>query len=238
MFRRWIEGVLQSVLAAIIVAIIPGVLVTYLAHIQSAWTKPLLLGLCAAVLIMVFVLAADAIRRLPPRRVIPTLKNIDSCVRGWLDNFHCSVKKSPVDTAHFRYEVTVDSGIKMLVGRTKDDFDDYIQIRADMNPTEDDLRHFNVLSELEKAIVIGNIRLELARRYVGYRNLSHPLKDFYMSKRVPIRESLMEHEFMAAIDEVESASHSVMFVFALEIAKTGKLSGDTPRKELEIVDTL
>ena len=188
--------------------------VTYLSHIQSVWTTPVLLGLCAAALTVFVVLAIDAIRRLPPRRVIPNLKNIESCVRDWLNNFQCSVKKSPLETAYFRYLVTVDSGTKMFIGRTMGDLQNYIQLRSDMNPSPSDLEHFNSLSEIEKGVVVGSIRLELARRQVGYRNLSISLDNFFISKRIPIRESLTEHEFISAVDEVEAAAHSVMFVFA------------------------
>ena len=210
---------------------------TYLSHIQSVWTTPVLLGLCAAALTVFVVLAIDAIRRLPPRRVIPNLKNIESCVRDWLNNFQCSVKKSPLETAYFRYLVTVDSGTKMFIGRTMGDLQNYIQLRSDMNPSPSDLEHFNSLSEIEKGVVVGSIRLELARRQVGYRNLSISLDNFFISKRIPIRESLTEHEFISAVDEVEAAAHSVMFVFALEIIKMGKLIANesTEIKKLDII---
>jgi hypothetical protein len=196
------------------------------------------MGLCATAVAMIVLLALDAIRRLPPRRVIPNLGNIESCVRDWLNNFQCSVKKSPVETAYFRYLVTVDSGTKMLIGRTKGDFQDYVQIRSEMNPSPSDMAYFDSLSDIQRAVVVGNIRLELARRQVGYRNLSIPTNDFYIFKRIPIRETLTEHEFINAVDEVEAAAHSVMFVFALEIIKTGKLIADEPLAEMKKLDTI
>jgi hypothetical protein len=120
----------------------------------------------------------------------------------------------------------------MLVGRTKDDFQDYILIRSDMSPTAEDMSRFNSLSDIEKAVLIGSIRLELARRNVGYQNLTIPGDNFFISKRVPIRETLTEHEFIAAIDEVEGAAHSVALVFGLEVVKAGKL----PQKMIEATD--
>jgi hypothetical protein len=231
MFRRWAEGTLQSILAALIIALVPGTVVAYLVRIQSSWSGPILMGMCAVALGMFIVLALDAIRRLPPRRVIPNLKNIESCVREWLNNFQCAVKKSPVETAYFRYLVTVDSGTKMLIGRTKGDFQEYVQVRSDMAPNAEEMANFNKFSDMERAVVISNIKLELARRNVGYRNLNIPLHDFFIFKRVPIRESLTEHEFIAAIDEVEAATHSVSFVFALEILKLGNLPVTEPKKE-------
>lgn len=238
MFRRWAEGTLQSVLASLLIGLIPGAVITYLFRMQSSWTSPIFMGMCATAVTMVILLAVDAIRRLPPRRVIPNLKNIESCVRDWLNNFQYSVKRSPVETTYFRYLVTVESGTKMLVGRTKNEFQDYIQIRCDLCPTVEDMAHFNSLSDIEKAVLVGNIRLELARRSVGYQNLSIPADNFFISKRIPIRETLTEHEFMAAIDEVEAAAHSVGFVFALEIAKMGKSPAIEPGKEAKQLDSL
>ncbi|HEY6768008.1 MAG TPA: DUF2299 family protein [Candidatus Sulfotelmatobacter sp.] len=230
MFRRWAEGTLQSVVGALIIALIPGAAVTYLSHIQSAWATPVLLGLAAAALATIIILSLDAIRRLPPRRVIPSTTNIESCVRDWLNNFQYSVKKSPQDNTYFRYLVTVDSGTKMLVGRTKGDFQDYVQIRADVVPGPSDLEQIASLGLSERAALIGNIRLELARRKIGYRNLGLPANDTYIFKHIPIRESLTEHEFIAALDEVEGAAHSIGLVFVIQLMKTGKLSDESIKR--------
>jgi hypothetical protein len=238
MFRRWAEGTMHAVLGAIIFSLIPGAFITYLVREQSSWSGPILMGMCASALAMIIFLAIDAIRRLPPRRVIPSLRNIESCVRDWLNNFQYSVKKSPFETAYFRYQVTVESGTKMFIGRTKNDLQDYIQVRCDMSPTESDMSYFNSLSDLQKGVIIGNLRLELARRSVGYQNLTLPADNFFITKRIPIRETLTEHEFIAAIDEVEAAAHSVMFVFALEIVKTGKLPIAVQTNEPKKLDTL
>lgn len=237
MFRRWLEGTLQSILGTVVIALIPGAVVTYLSHIQSAWTTPVLLGLCATSLTAIIVLSVDAVRRLPPRRIIPSTTNIESCIRDWLNNFQCSVKRAPLENTYFRYLVAMDSGTKMLVGRTKGDFQDYIQIRADVSPGPDDIERISTLSELEKAALLTNIRLELTRRKVGYRNLAFPAKEIYIFKSIPIRETLTEHEFVTALNEVEAAAHSIGFVFALELIKAGKISAESLKAAMSPVVT-
>ncbi|HEY2016169.1 MAG TPA: hypothetical protein VGH38_21850, partial [Bryobacteraceae bacterium] len=94
------------------------------------------------------------------------------------------------------------------------------------------------LSDIERAVVVGNIRLELARRSVGYQNLEIPGDKFFIAKRLPIRETLTEHEFVAAIDEVEAAAHSVQIVFGLELVKMGKFPSSESRKEAKQPDAL
>jgi hypothetical protein len=126
----------------------------------------------------------------------------------------------------------------MLVGRTKNDFQDYLQIRCDIVPSTEDMAHFDILSDIDQAVLVGNIRLELARRNVGYQNLAIPADNFFISKRIPIRETLTEHEFVAAIDEVEAAVHGVGIVFALEVVKMGKLPATSTKKETKQLDSL
>jgi hypothetical protein len=224
MWKRWTETTLINIVSVVIIALIPAGIMAHLLRIQSGWSGPLAGGVGVFAMAAIAILALDAMRRLPPKRVIPNLKNIESCVRDWLNNFQYSVKKSPNETTYFRYLVTVDSGTKLLIGRTKDEFQEYVQIRADMRPNTTDMESFNALSDLQKAVLIGSIRLELARRNVGYRGLTIPADDFYISKRIPIRETLTEHEFIGAVDEMEAAAHSVSLVFALEIVKSGTVT--------------
>ena len=60
-----------------------------------------------------------------------------------------------------------------------------------------------------------NLVLELARRNVGYSGAPLPPQDFYIFKRVPITASLTEHDFINALNEVESAAHAVGIVFGI-----------------------
>ncbi len=219
MFRRWTEGTIQSLLATLIVALIPGAAVTYLVKVGSVWAVPLMMGLGAAVLTAILVLALDAIRRLPPKRVVPTTSNIERVARDWLDNFNVAVQRSPNPLCHFRFMVTVDSGTKMMVGRLKETHQNYVVIRSAIAPTDDDLKQIESLAPDQKNILVGELRLELARRHVGYENLALPVKDFAIFKRVPITESLNEHEFIAALDEVEAAVHAVSLVYGLFVAR-------------------
>lgn len=230
MFRRWTEGTLQSILASVIIALIPGAVVTHLVRIQSGWAGPVMMGLCAFTVTMFAILALDAIRRLPPRRVIPTLKNAESCVRDWLDNFRVSVQKSPLSTAYFRFLVTVESGTKMYIGRPRETFEEYIVIRSEITPSDSERTTIENMDEGERALFILHIRLEMERRHVGYSNLTWPITGpLVIFKRIPIRETLTEHEFIAAVDEVEASVHCVGTVFGMALIK----ATTTPQQNLD-----
>ena len=125
------------------------------------------------------------------------------------------VKNAPLPTTHFRLIVEVDSGTKLLVGRVKSGLTEYLLIRADLQPQGEDLRVLEALDEDSRTRLILEVRLELARRNIGYSGLQFPPEDFNIFKRLPINESLTEHEFLKAIDEMEAAVHATMIVFLM-----------------------
>jgi len=180
MFRRWAESIGQGLLVVVIVAFLPGWFVAYLARIQSTWTYPVLIGIAASALVSVGLLAILAIRRLPPKHLIPTVNNIENCVRTWLDHFHAGVKVSPDENCYFRVLATMDSGTSMLVGRLRGEYSEYVLVKADIKPTTEELATVQALSERDRQRIIVSIRLELARRYVGYSGLQLPADEFHI----------------------------------------------------------
>ena len=100
--RRWTEGISQNLLVTLAFAAIPGGAVTYLSHMNSVWATPALRGLEAAFFVSITVLAVKGARRLPAKRIIPTVKNIESCVRLWLDHFRVGVRNDPQPAMSFR----------------------------------------------------------------------------------------------------------------------------------------
>lgn len=220
MFRRWIEGTLQGVLATVLVALVPGAVVTYLAKIGSTWTEPILLGLGAAALVSIVAVSVNAIRRLPARRIIVDLENVESSVRLWLSNFRVSVKNDPVAEAHFRLAATMDSGTVMTVVRPRGEFSHYIIIRSDITPTPDELKAIDGFPEDEAERMFVEIKLQLSHFRVGFSALGK--NPFHVFKRLPIDDALTEHTLMAALDEVEAAMHSVSAMFYLGLQRNKK----------------
>jgi hypothetical protein len=216
MFRRWIEAIGQSVLATVLLALVPGAIVAWLVKIQSAWATPLLWGLAAALMMALIVVIVRANLRLPPKRLIPNTKNIADCLRTWLDNFNYGIKNSPDPAAHFCFLVTTESERKMLVARLKEDTNsEYVFIKAIIGPSPEEIASLNKLTDAQRARLLLVLKLELSRRQIGYRGLVFPPNDFFIFKRIPISTSLTEDEFIKALDEVEAALHGVFNLGAL-----------------------
>jgi hypothetical protein len=217
---EWGKSIGQGILTTIILALIPGTVVTYLAHVQSVWTGPVLEGLVAAFLCACILIMIRAWGHLPPSRVRPNSKNIESCVRSWLDNHRVSVKNDPSPESHFRLRVTLNEKTMTIV-RMRDESEDYVQILADLG-THGDNKLLELFNSDEIAQTIWNIQLELARAQVGYSGLVNPPDNFMIFRRVPIHHNLTEFIFISMLGSVEAAMNLVMLMFVSARAQASK----------------
>ena len=138
MVKRWIESILQNVVATVLIALVPGAGIAYLARIGSQWTTPLLLGGLAAALSS---LTAFLLRRqigLPIKRETVSIENVEDLTRVWLNNFRVGIKNDPLPEASFRFLVTMDGGMQLIIGRPRNEFSDYLIVRHDIAPTPDE----------------------------------------------------------------------------------------------------
>lgn len=234
-WREWGKSIGQNALFTVLWALIPGGLVTYLAHVGSVWTIPALKGLGAAVMAVGIIFGTKAMSRLPPRRLMPSTENIESCVRTWLDNYRVAVKNNPKPEAFFYFFITLDSGDQLIVSRIKNDYPEYVHIVAHLAATEDERKIIDQFSEYEKNQLLLNMKLELARAKVGYGGLVDPSASFHLFRRVPIHHNLTEYTFMAMIAEVEAAVHLISIVFqrAQYEAKSKPLKDEPPPLQLK-----
>jgi hypothetical protein len=212
-WRTWSESVGQSFLSTVLVALIPGVTVAWLEHIKSVWAAPALYGLGAMVLASVILLAIRATVTLPPKRLVPTTKNIEHCVRFWLDNYRVGVRNDPTSDAHFRLRLTLDSGSYLTVIRSTNDYPDYIQIFSFLGMHGDDKKLLEQFTDAERTQIFLDLKLELARAKLGYSGLLDPPENFHLFRRVPIHHTLTEYAFMSTVHEVEAAMNLVGIVF-------------------------
>ena len=206
--QRYAEGIVISIISTAVIA-----LVAFLYHIASPWFGAIFYGTVAGSVVLVAGIVVMMLRRLPRPRVIPSEKNIESCVRLWLDNNHFSVQSDPKDDLHFRLTVTGDSGKIMTIFRSKGRLSEYVEIQADLGIRGDSIKLLDFFSAEEKEQLHYDILLELARAKIGYAGFTMPPENFYLFRRVPILPSLTEFYFLAVIGDVEAAVNLVVLMF-------------------------
>jgi hypothetical protein len=206
--KRNSEAIATGLLVCIIWAA-----VAYLAHIAFPWFQPLFYGLAAASAVCVAIVAVMILRRVPHPLMVPSSKNIETCVRSWLDNYKVMVKNDPFPDAHFRLRITLDGGTHLIIIRSKSDYPDYVQIVCDLGMRGDDKKFLERFTEHERTQMMFDMKLELSRAKVGYSGLIDPPEKFHIFRRVPIYPTLTEFAFMSMIGDVEAATNLVRVIF-------------------------
>lgn len=203
------------------VVVVGGATTTLLARYLSNWATPALYGLAGSALLSVTIVALKAIARLPRRRPVTDLENIESEVHRWLDNFRVTVKNDPITEAYFRFIVTLDSGTKVVVGRPRGELSGYILVRGEVILGPEDQKMIAALSQDEVADLLLELRLELARAKVGYSGLALPIDTIAIFKRIPISEALTEDAFFNKLEEVEAALNTVGIISVKGFRRNG-----------------
>ena len=206
--QRYAEGIVIGVLTACILT-----LIGYLNHISSTWFWPFFYGLIASSLFLIVCFVFLLLKRVPRRQVIPSSKNIESCVRTWLDNHKVAVKNDPYPEGYFRFRVTLDGGVILTILRSRSDYPEYVQISCDLGIRGENIKLLEQFTEDEKTEILFDIKRELARARVGYSGLVNPPENFMIVRRVPIYPTLSEFAFMSMIYDVEAAVNLVANVF-------------------------
>jgi hypothetical protein len=206
--KRYGEGIVIGLLGSAVWAV-----VAYLFHEGSPWARPMFYGLVAASVPLTVYFGFVIARRIPKQKVVPTTENIESCVRAWLDNHKVTIKLDPHHDYYFRYRLTLDSGCYLTVYRSQVEYQEYVQIVCNLGTSVDEQKLLEQFSDREKAQLMFDIRLELARAKVGYGGLVYPPENFHLFQRVPIYPTLNEFVFMSMIGNVEAARNLVSLVF-------------------------
>jgi hypothetical protein len=203
------------------VGVAMAVLVAYLFRNGSPWAAPVLYGLCALAATSFGAYALKATWRMPSRRAIPDEKNIEMLVRTWLDNWRVTVKSDPNPESYFRLIATMDSGTSMVIGRVLGVLSNYLILRHDIVPTAAEFELLNRLPPGQCGRIFSEIRLEIARSHVGCSAIGSRPEPFNIWKRIPINEHLTEHAFIAAMDDIEAASHALANIFLIGLQRNG-----------------
>jgi len=234
MVRKWIESILQGILASIIFAIIPGGFVVYLAHVKSEWAIPILMGLGATAMCSVSLIGISGFRRLPPKKEVTTVETVERQIRAWLNNFRYAVQNDPNPFAFFWLIITTSAGVRMSVGRLKEDmFRDYIVVRTDITATPEEAAFLAGLSSQELGRILLELKIELARARVGSSPIQLPsVGTFSIFKRVPINDSLTEHVLVGMIDDLEAAFSAAGSVVILGMQRNNWPVLPAPAKQI------
>jgi hypothetical protein len=93
------------------------------------------------------------------------------------------------------------------------EYQDYVQIVADLGIRGENKKLLEQFTEDEIAQVLWDIKVELARAQLGYSGLVNPPEQFFVLRRVPIHHNLTEFMFMSMVGSVEAAMNLVGLMY-------------------------
>lgn len=161
--QRWSGAIVTGLIVCVVWA---GI--ALLAHIASPWFWPLFYWMIAASAVLLCCFGFILVKRIPRARVIPFTKNIENCIRSWLDNNRIAVKNDPdTDHLHFRFRITLDLGKQLTVLCSKTEYPEYVQIITDLGIRGENQKLLDGFTDPEKVQAILETQLELARAKVG-----------------------------------------------------------------------
>lgn len=132
-----------------------------------------------------------------------TSENVQSRVRGWLDNFNMSVQNQSNQSAgsFFHYSVTLPSKQLVNIIRTKDK-PQYLAFATRLVPTESDRAALALLSPSAAGRLEQEIGLVLAQAKMAF-SVEPGIKQISFERMILISRELSELDVMTAIQELE-----------------------------------
>jgi hypothetical protein len=232
-FKRYREGIVIGVLACIAFA---GI--SILADFHSPLFWPLFYALIAAGIVAISGIAIVLLKRVPRPLVLITERNIESCIRSWLDTHRVMVKNDPCSDAYFRLRIVINDK-HMTIIRSKSEYQEYVEIVANLGMGgENDRKIRDKFSNDEFTDMLVDMKVFLAQAKVGYSGLIDPPENFQVFRRVPIYPNLTEFAFMSMVNDVEAAMNLVGMIFLKHHIQADKrLQGAAPSLLVSDADT-
>lgn len=209
----WGEGVAIGVLGNFVCFLV-ATSIAYLKHEGSEWVSPLLFGALTWFLTMGIWLVFRLLPRLPKKQIRLSDKNLQTVLRGWLDDIGLKVQTTHDSDSEFAFIVTTDGGKVITVRRTHTS-PEHLTFRA-LFKEDAQNEAFEDFSVNEKARARLAIQLELARAVMGY-NTKDVLKEFVLFRTLPISNGLSVEDVANTLWEVEAALTAVFLVGAQEL---------------------
>lgn len=225
-WRSQFFSLANNMVAAILFGGIAMIATIFYSRFGTAWSAPVFQGLIAFFIVISIFTMIRLFLALPLARERITTENIEARLLEWLYKFRLTVKNSPTPNAHFHVEVTTDSDRHILIGRSKDDWSDYLEFWAGLRAADENEQVvIDSLTKDQASWITVNLKLELARARVGYAGLTMLGSEYRISKRIPITEALTEDQVINTIWEMEAILSILYYrvVKDIHLAKHGKL---------------
>lgn len=197
-FSNWVADALGA-------SAMVGVLLAWLKKRGSSWLIPLCWGLSGSVVVLIGASALKIVSTPTPTVLDVNPSNVEAYLNQWIDAFHFGRRKLPEDPVYFfKYEITNTSGRFLQVARLRSSpWDRYLTFTSSVSLAGEEATKISKLSEGNMAILVHDLRMEVARSKIGFSNLGTPLTTINLEHSVPITTDLSDASFVESINNID-----------------------------------
>jgi len=217
--------VLGGIASLLIILGFFGVDVALLKRISQEMKMQYIL-LTIGLLISLSVLGAGLYSKLSSSKITPV--NIEPSIRQWLDAFGLGTKKLSEPSCFFAYEVTLQTGIPIVVLRTRQ-HPHYITLASKIGFGPEHKAEYDKLSELGKQQFMRRLRLEAVKVKTAY-SFDANVDTLMIERRLPITNNFSEADLIDGLSEINFSAIIVLDTMVSELELDAKQPSSTPDK--------
>jgi hypothetical protein len=201
----FLRSVFESTAVKVIALLVAPVIAAWISRMRekgSRWAGPILYGLGAYGLIMFALIGIRLwIAPQPPERATPG--NVEEHLITWLNEFGLGMRRTVQPNTFFTYDVTLNSGNHITIGRTNDR-NRYLVFQAGIAISPEHTTILNALSEIQRVRVFDQVLLELSLARINYGAAQQDghITGFNLTRVVPI-EGLTVDSLIGSCDAID-----------------------------------
>ena len=219
----FVHDFLPEAVVAILAALGAAVL-GILREKEWRWANAVLYGLVCFVCIMLVLVAIEVHYALPSKTAPITPDNVETYVRQWVAALGYGNRTVEDTQSRFHLAVTLPNGNVISIRQPKRVAYLAIEISVGLSPEQQNI--FNQLPVAEAQSLMHDLRIELARFSVGYRNIEMPLRVVPLQVEIPITSDMSDTTLHDALKQVDFAR----ILTSERILKSLETSGHEKRK--------
>jgi hypothetical protein len=171
-------------------------------NLRNRWLTPILYGVCAATVLMLFIAALHVVAYVRSQSAFD-VADVEAAVEDWSLGVGWSVKKQADPAWDFGYEVTTNN-TPVNVYREKAT-DRHLMLRSILTLTGDHPAMFKKLPPDKADALVRELRIEMTRMHMDYANIRNPLQAIVISQRMPVTRDLTAEAYVTAVREMQDA---------------------------------
>ena len=132
-------------------------------------------------------------------------ENLEETIRGWADNFGWGSRPLQIEDALVAFEVTLLNNTVHVAVVQFERLNGFLSIAVNVVLSNEQREEFSNLEQHVATQLLRTLRIEMSRMGIDWENIEAPLTRVTLQKKLPITDSLSQHEFLSTVSQINHA---------------------------------